>query len=138
MNVEVLMKILFKDTAEQEKYEKACKLIKKSFRLVKLVGGIGVVTDSTKNAISYELLISIDNHLINFGICLTASELLAKAKLYYQLVKEVIPYKGNDFFDSCQKKASNDPKYRPILIDLQIMSNNIRYVSENKVSKTLH
>ncbi len=133
--------IVFKTTEDQQNFEKAKRLLKRTLRLFHADGGIGIAQDQHQKILSYEFIINLNKVPVNFGTCLTTYELLEKSKLYHELVKDSITSKI-DIYENCASKAQSNPSYRPLMIDLQIASEKVRQIHqiENNLmpSKLVH
>jgi hypothetical protein len=133
--------IVFKTTEDQQNFEKAKKLLKRTLKLFHADGGIGIAQDQHQKSLSYEFIINLNNVPVNFGTCLTTYELLEKSKLYHELVKDSITSKI-DIYENCASKAQSNPSYRPLMIDLQIASGKVKHIydlEQNSMpSKLIH
>jgi hypothetical protein len=131
----------FEKNTDQANYNTACRLAQKIFSLIKMKGGIGVMTDQNTNVISYEFVIHLDKVHINFGSCLTSEELLAKTRLYKELLKDSA-INPDRMFEACATKARNKPQFRAILQDLIIVNEFVKHQASthlaNTVNQTIH
>ena len=136
-----MQKIVFKTTEDEKNFEAARKLLKRTLKLFKANGGIGVAQDQNNNILSYDFVINMGSDPINFGTCLTTYELVAKTKLYHELVTDSVENK-TDLYQNCVLKATSNPSFRPLLFDLQIMAEKIKYIHDSEInampSKKLH
>ena len=128
--------MIFKNNTDQTNYDSACKIAKRLFRLLKLRGGIGIISDQNTNVISYEFVIHFHDIPINFGSCLTSEELLAKTKLYKELLTDVSTHPGK-LFEACAQKAQQKPQFKAILQDLVIVSEFVKHQSHLHTSPLL-
>ena len=133
--------IIFQKTADEANYEKACKIVKRLFKLIKMNGGIGVITEKDRRVVSFEFIFDFNNMPISFGNCLTTDELLAKAKLYQDLLTDMLKTE-EDMFISCINKARKNPRFKTILQDLAIVAEFVRRHNQNALdampSRTIH
>ncbi len=120
--------MIFKHDTDQANYDNACKIAKRLFRLLKLKGGIGVISDQNTNVLSYEFVIHFHDIPINFGSCLTSEELLAKTKLYKELLTDV-SIQPDKLFEACAQKVQKNPQFKAILQDLVIVSEFLKHQS---------
>ncbi|WP_151193832.1 hypothetical protein [Cysteiniphilum sp. JM-1] len=136
-----MQKLVFKTTEDEKNFETARKLLKRTLKLFKANGGIGVAQDQNNNILSYDFVINMGSDPINFGTCLTTYELVAKTKLYHELVTDSVENK-TDLYQNCVLKATSNPSFRPLLFDLQIMAEKIKYIHDSEInampSKKLH
>ncbi|WP_119342818.1 hypothetical protein [Facilibium subflavum] len=124
--------IVFEKLTDQDNYSKACDITHEVFTLAKAKGGIGVITDKDYQVISFEFILDINNKPINFGSCLTTDELLAKAKLYKQLITESINA-NKDLLHICMQKVQKNPRFKIILQDLALVAELLRHLVDNEI-----
>ena len=115
-----MQKLVFKTTEDEKNFETARKLLKRTLKLFKANGGIGVAQDQNNNILSYDFVINMGSDPINFGTCLTTYELVAKTKLYHELVTDSVENK-TDLYQNCALKATSNPSFRPLLFDLGVL-----------------